>query len=105
MMSFEWDYQAPTWYETADVKEQEHFRKWLRGVLKTEKVELTFKKKDGTIRVMNCTLLESELPETEKNKEAQKENEASMPVFDLDKKEWRAFRFDSVKQINFTLGK
>jgi len=105
MMSFEWDYQAPTWYETADDKERKHFRNWLRGLLKTERVELTFKKKDGTIRVMKCTLLESELPETEQGKDPRKENEESMPVFDLDKKEWRAFRFDSVKQINFTLGK
>jgi hypothetical protein len=97
-------YDTPTWYSTADEKEQKLFRDWLRGVLRTNTVNLTFTKKDGTVREMKCTLSESNLPKMEQGKEARKENDLSMPVFDLEKNEWRAFRFDSVKQIKFTLG-
>jgi hypothetical protein len=98
-------YTEPTWYSEASEEEQETFRDWLRSLLRTETVHLTFQKKDGTIREMNCTLSESKLPKQEQGKEARKANDSSMPVFDLDKNEWRAFRFDSVKHICFTLGK
>lgn len=97
-------YTEPTWYATAEEKEQTLFRDWLRGILRTETVHLTFQKKDGTIRNMKCTLSESKLPKQEQGKEVRKSNDTSMPVFDLDKNEWRAFRFDSIKQIKFTLG-
>lgn len=96
--------KQPTWYSSANEEEQKLFRDWLRGVLRTETVHLTFTKKDGTIRDMKCTLSESKLPKTDQGKEGRKENDSSIPVFDLEKNEWRAFRFDSVKQIQFTLG-
>jgi hypothetical protein len=97
-------YTSPTWYSEADEKEQKLFRDWLRGLLRTNTVHLTFRKKDDTIREMTCTLMESKLPQKEQGKESRKENDTSIPVFDLEKNEWRAFRFDSIKQINFTLG-
>lgn len=96
--------KQPTWYSSANEEDQKLFRDWLRGVLRKETVQLTFTKKDGTIREMKCTLLESKLPKVEQGKETRKENDSSIPVFDLEKNEWRAFRFDSVKQIKFTLG-
>jgi hypothetical protein len=97
-------YTEPTWYSTASEKEQELFRDWFRGILRTETLYLTFQKKDGTIREMTCTLSESKLPKQEQGKESKKSNDLSMPVFDIEKNEWRAFRFDSIKQIKFTLG-
>ena len=93
-----------TWYKNASEEEQGQFRDWLRGLLRTNTVHLTFEKKDGTIREMKCTLSENELPKQEQGKEARKPNDSSMPVFDLDKNEWRAFRFDSIRKINFELG-
>lgn len=92
------------WYLSTTDDERETFRNWLRGVLRTETVRLTFRKKDDTIREMVCTLNESKLPKREQGKESRAENINSMPVFDLEKNEWRAFRFDSVKKIEFTLG-
>ena len=94
------------WYASANAEEKAEFREWLRGVLKSETVCLTFKKKDDTIREMRCTLKESELPvhEEKTTTVVRKENLDSLPVFDLDKKEWRAFRFDSVQKIEFTIG-
>lgn len=97
-------YTEPTWYSQVDEKEQKLFRDWLRDILRTNTVHLTFRKKDDTIREMKCTLMESKLPQREQGKESRKENDTSIPVFDLEKNEWRAFRFDSVKQIRFTLG-
>jgi uncharacterized protein YccT (UPF0319 family) len=93
------------WYKQADPKEQKLFREWLQGVLKTETVCLTFRKKDDTIREMKCTLVESKLPVVEKKTDrVRKENDDVISVFDLEKNEWRSCRYDSIKQINFTLG-
>jgi hypothetical protein len=65
---------------------------------------VVFTKKDGTERVMNCTL-NSELTENyEKKTERVKEvNPDVCPVFDLDAKSWRSFRFDSIKSVEFKL--
>jgi hypothetical protein len=95
---------SENWYLSTTDDEREIFRNWLKGVLKSNTVCLTFRKKDDTIREMKCTLMESKLPKQEQAKESRAENINSMPVFDLEKNEWRAFRFDSVKQIKFTLG-
>ena len=93
------------WYKTASVKEQTQFREWLVGVLKTNTVGLTFKKKDDTIREMKCTLVEEKLPEIEKKTDrVRKENDNVISVFDIEKNEWRSCRYDSIKQIKFTLG-
>jgi hypothetical protein len=78
-------------------------KEWLRGILQSEKVEVTFVKKDGSERVMNCTL--KDIPEDKTPKgSGKKESDDSIAVFDLDKNEWRSFRFDSVKRIQFDLG-
>jgi hypothetical protein len=36
-------------------------------------------------------------------KKEKKTNEEVMPVYDLDAKGWRSFRWDSIKQVRFTL--
>ena len=77
---------------------------WLSGVLKEGNVTLTFNKKDGTERVMLATLDEKVVPKYEKKADREKKKSLeSMSVFDVDKNEWRSFRLDSLKQINFTL--
>jgi hypothetical protein len=48
--------ESPVWYRTAIPEEQELYREWLQGVLKMHTVDLTFRKKDDTIREMKCTL-------------------------------------------------
>lgn len=77
-------------------------RKWLIGLLENSPVEVTFTKKDGTERIMKCTLQEEYLPETVGGE--RKKNEDSLAVYDLDMEGWRSFRWDSVKRINFTIG-
>jgi hypothetical protein len=83
-------------------KDYKTSRKWLIGLLESEIVEITFLKKDGTERIMNCTLQEDYLPETvgsDKDK-----NSDALAVFDVDKEDWRSFRWDSVKRISFSIG-
>lgn len=75
-------------------------KKYLQELLHNGPVKVIFTKKDGTERIMNCTL-KSDLTEvyekkTDKIKEA---NPDVCAVYDLDVKGWRSFRFDSIKNI------
>ena len=91
---------------STETKDGKHGRKWLLGLLETEVVEIEFMKKDGTPRVMKCTLQEDFLPEVDGailiDKDRWKKD--ALAVFDIEKNDWRSFRWDSVKSIKFTLG-
>ena len=79
-------------------------REWLEELLKTSIVTISFTKKDGTERQMLCTLGESKIPSEKLPKNSGKaKSEQSMAVFDIEKQEWRSFRLDSVKKIEFSL--
>ena len=81
-------------------------REWLRGVLKMHEATVTFTKKDGTERKLICTLAESKIPSEKTPKNAKKtQSQESIAVFDLEKQDWRSFRWDSVTRVDFTLGK
>lgn len=89
-----------TWYSTATEKERKIFREWILGVLKMhENVELTFVKKDGTVREMKCTLKEGIVPLVENPKES----DTLCTVWDRDLNQWRSFHFNKIKSINFQL--
>ena len=65
--------------------------------LQKKAMRITFTKVNGEERIMDCTLQEHMIPLTdEKNR---KENEEVLPVFDINKGEWRSFRLDSVTNI------
>ena len=91
-------------------KEFEEFKTWTYGLLKdgnTKDLCVTFTKKDGTERAMRCTLVEGKipadkLPKTESEAGSQTTGSA-VRVFDLDKGEWRSFRWDSVTKLEFDL--
>jgi len=85
------------------------FTNWLTGMLKiNESVTVTFIKKDGTQRVMNCTLNPGVLPVVEakplaEGKAPRKESTTSIRVFDIDLKEWRSFTTKNVTRVEFTI--
>lgn len=87
-------------------KEWDSFSNWLNGILRIAPVTVTFTKKDGTVRVMRCTLQPELLPQIElkENITPRKESTTSMRVFDLDKNEWRSFTIKNVKSIQTVLG-
>lgn len=64
-------------------------------------VQVTFTKKDGTQRVMECTLQEGVVPPAQKDdpltqKKVRAINEDVQVVYDVEKQGWRSFRWDSV---------
>jgi hypothetical protein len=103
---------------TLSEKDIKIFKKWLKSHLAYGPTTVIFTKKDGTERVMNCTtnlelvppepIVEAHATNTDNPidfpiKKEKKVNEEVMRVYDLDAKGWRSFRWDSIKQIRFTL--
>ena len=85
------------------------FQEWLRGLLHDELTTdlcVTFTKKDGTEREMHCTLAESKIPVDKRPKEATTASAggSALRVFDTVTNEWRSFRWDSIKTVNFSIG-
>jgi len=86
----------------------EDFKQTLKEMLHgNEEVTVKFTKKDGSDRTMLCTLNEQKIPfdKLPKLKETTEETPAvasvvdAVRVFDIEKQEWRSFRFDSIKSV------
>ena len=71
----------------------------VRKILKEDFVEVLFKKKDGSLREMFCTLIPEAIPEGISTGNAIS-NEV-ITVWDLEAKGWRSFRLDSVIWMEF----
>lgn len=92
-------------------KEFETFKEWTYGLLRdsnAENLRIVFTKKDGTERTMRCTLVENQipadkLPKTNTEESGSQTTGSAVRVFDLDKGEWRSFRWDSVIKVEFDL--
>lgn len=70
------------------------------NALHTKNVNVSFTKKDGSARDMLCTLLESNIPSDKRPKsEGTKVSDDAVRVFDVEKQEWRSFRWDSIKSV------
>ena len=100
-------------------KELKLFKKWIKSHLAFGPITVTFTKRDGTERVMECTTSTSlvpvditeekhytntdnpiDFPEPKKEKKA---HEDVCPVYDLESKAWKSFRWDSIKQVTLTI--
>lgn len=95
------------------------FKKWLKSHLAFGPVTVTFTKKDGEERVMECTTKEELIPQVPEPvhmtntdnpidfpapKREKKVNEDVCNVYALDVSAWRSFRWDSVKSVSFVIG-
>jgi hypothetical protein len=79
-------------------------RKWLREMLSKQEATISFTKTDGSERKMLCTLEESKIPSEKLPKNSgKKQSEDALAVFDVEKQDWRSFRWDSVTRIEFSL--
>lgn len=69
--------------------------------LKVGVMQVTFTKKNGDTRIMNCTLMDEYIPQEQRSttNESTKENATNIPVFDVDAKGWRSFIVDNVQDI------
>ena len=109
-----------TQYQEADDDGKEQIRDWIKGLLNNGEVTVTFTKADGTDREMLCTLDGAKIPVktvsvstssavvsdtiVKENKKPRKEPDPhSVRVYDLEKQEWRSFRFDRLKKVTAEL--
>jgi hypothetical protein len=76
-------------------------RENISDILKENIATVTFTKKDGDVRVMQCTLKAELLPPVvvTEGKIERQINDAVLPVYDLNVKAWRSFRLDSVTSV------
>jgi hypothetical protein len=108
-----------TQYQAADEAGQEQIRAWVKSLLSASEINVTFIKADGTEREMLCTLDHSRIPVNpaklasttapvdgivrESRKPRKEPDPHSVRVYDLEKQEWRSFRFDRLKKVTATL--
>jgi hypothetical protein len=96
------------WYSQVDNEEErEEFRNWVKGILKTAVLVVTFTKADGAEREMKCTLSEdcgAKYVVNENKESTKKPNPHVCVVWDCEQNAWRSFRYDRIKTIGFTLG-
>ena len=80
------------------------FREDVRHWLPEHFVTVTFIKKNGETREMECTTDSSEIPEDQQPKGTTTHSDDVQPVWDCQKNAWRSFRWDSVVEarIPFT---
>lgn len=80
-------------------------REWIRSQLYTSTCKVVFEKVNGELREMFCTLDPSLTPTVEVKDDSdnlrpkKKPNEQVVVAWDLDKKDWRSFRLDKVKEF------
>lgn len=70
----------------------------LKNILKQNVVNISFKKVDGTDRLMRCSLKEELVPAYQAKDSSRKkiDNDNVLPVWDLEKSAYRSFRVDSL---------
>jgi hypothetical protein len=100
-----------TQYQESDDANKAIIRDWVRSLLQKGPITVVFVKADGTDREMLCTLNSDYIPTTtvpvgsvtgivKENKERKKPDEHSLRVFDLEKMEWRSFRFERLRKVS-----
>jgi len=108
-----------TQYQEGDDQIKLQIREWVKDLLQNSEINITFTKADGTDRDMLCTLDHSRIPVSvakpvsttapvdgivRESKRPKKEPDPhSLRVYDLEKQEWRSFRFDRLKRVTATL--
>lgn len=102
-----------TQYQEADDVNKAIIRDWVKSLLQKGPITVTFTKADGTDREMLCTLDHLRIPSppvtssvdgiVKESKQRKQPDEHSLRVFDLEKNEWRSFRFDRLKKITAEL--
>jgi len=105
-----------TQYQEADDANKAIIRDWIKSLLQKSEITVTFTKADGSDREMLCTLNWDRIPPdaiktvspvdgiVKESKKPRKEPDPhSLRVFDMEKQEWRSFRFDRLKKITAEL--
>lgn len=107
-----------TQYQEGSDTEKAVIRDWVRSLAQKGVITVTFVKADGTVRDMKCTLDGAQIPMDKQPKgqavtpidgivregrQRREPDEHSLRVFDIDKQEWRSFRFERLQKITAEL--
>jgi hypothetical protein len=104
-----------TQYQEADDTAKTIIRDWVRSLLQKGAITVTFTKADGTVRDMRCTLDWDQIPQdkhpgqpsvdgiVKESRQRREPDPHSLRVFDVEKQEWRSFRFDRLQKITAEL--
>lgn len=103
-----------TTYQEADDVNKVIIRDWVKSLLQVTEVTVEFTKADGSVREMRCTLNPDKLPPApvttgpvdgivKESKQRKAPDPESIRVFDLDKNEWRSFRFDRLQKVGASI--
>lgn len=74
----------------------------LQQALSKLNADITFTKKDGTERVMKCTLRSDVVVPYEKKTDIVREGKDNiMPVWDLEAEAWRSVNMETIKEVTY----
>lgn len=83
-----------------DSQTSSNSKAFIKDLLSLTKCTVTFTKKDGTERVMKCTLIPDLITPYEKKTEREREaNEDILPVWDLEAEAWRSITVSKIQTI------
>jgi hypothetical protein len=93
--------QAGSQYQEATETNRAIIRDWVRSLLQTTEVSVTFVKADGTVRNMRCTLDIGRMPlqNIQVHGSIESRDSETQRVFDLDLQQWRSFRYDRLRKV------
>jgi len=91
--------QSGSQYQEATEADRAIIRDWLRSLLRTTEVQVTFVKSDGTTRQMRCTLDPVRMPGQPVQESTKTPDSETQRVFDLDLQQWRSFRYDRLQKV------
>ena len=89
--------------DKVDYKKSQEFRDWLNEMLSGGVMTVTFAKKDGTKRVMQCTRDFNVIPTDQHPKNTSVESTTACRVFDVEKQEWRSFVYESIERFEYDI--
>ena len=104
-----------TQYQEADDTQKTVIRDWVRSLLQKDTIVVSFVKADGTQREMKCTLNWEKIPQdkhpgqpsvdgiVKESRQRKEPDPHSLRVFDVEKQEWRSFRFDRLQKVTAEL--
>lgn len=70
--------------------------------LRQQYADITFTKKDGTLRVMKCTLKEGiAIPHERKTDRVRESKDNILPVWDIEADAWRSVNIETIESVRF----
>ena len=92
--------EPKVWSTAIECQDDLEFRSWFKRTLQANIVEITFEKADESRRIMTCTLVDSLIPQEEKDRIAlaadtsKEANPDIQKVWEIEHSQWRSFRYD-----------